>query len=225
VPGPIIRVTEGDTVRINLANAMTVPTVIHFHGPRLPNSMDGVVDVTQAVVQPGQSFGYQFLADKPGTFMYHTHHDSANQEPKGMYGLFIVEPKAPAVKYDQEFVQVISELGGYFVINGKAFPSTQVIEGQVGQKILIRLVNAGQMSHPMHMHGHAFKLVGTDGNPVPPAAQLTKDVINIAPGERYDLEVDLDNPGTWLFHCHILSHVENKGVEPGGMITVLKVTQ
>lgn len=83
----------------------------------------------------------------------------------------------------------------------------------------------GQMSHPMHMHGHPFNIVATDGYPVAKAAELTKDVVNIGPGERYDLLLELDNPGTWVFHCHILSHVANKGVEPGGMITALKVTK
>jgi FtsP/CotA-like multicopper oxidase with cupredoxin domain len=64
--------------------------------------------------------------------------------------------------------------------------------------------------------------VGTDGIPVegPP---LVKDTVLIGPGERYDLEVVPDKPGLWVFHCHILSHVQNDGVEPGGMLTVLKV--
>ena len=79
------------------------------------------------------------------------------------------------------------------------------------------------MTHPMHMHGAPFTIVGTDGYPVPAAAQLTKDVLNIGPGERYDLLMAADNPGTWLFHCHILSHVQNHGVEPGGMLTIVKI--
>jgi uncharacterized cupredoxin-like copper-binding protein len=224
VPGPVIRVVEGERLRVNLTNELPEPTVIHFHGPTLPNSMDGVPDVTQKVVQPGQSFSYEFVAKPAGTFMYHTHHNSAVQEPKGLYGLFIVEPNdAPRID-DVEVLQVLGETGGLYLINGKAFPATQSIEAKVGQKVLIRLVNLGQMPHPMHMHGHPFKIVATDGYPVPDGLALTKDVINIGPGERYDLLLEADNPGTWVFHCHILSHVQNKGVEPGGMITVLKVT-
>ncbi len=224
VPGPVIRVTEGDKVKVNFTNELPEPTVIHFHGPTLPNSMDGVPDVTQKVVEPGKSFAYQFTARPGGTFMYHTHHNSAEQEPKGLYGLFIVDPKQPTVKYDKEVVQVISELGGYYVINGKSFPATEPIEAKLGEKVLVRLVNLGQMAHPMHMHGMPFKIVGTDGYPVPDSQALTKDVVNIGPGERYDLLVTTDNPGTWVFHCHILSHVQNHGVEPGGMITVVKVS-
>ena len=223
VPGPVIRVVEGDRLRVNLTNELPEPTVIHFHGPTLPNSMDGVPDVTQQVVQPGQRFSYEFVAKPAGMFIYHTHHNAASQEPKGLYGLFIVEPTNKPTVADLEVLQVLGESGGFYLINGKAFPATQPIEAKVGQNILVRLANLGQMPHPMHMHGHPFKIVATDGYPVPDGLALTKDVVNIGPGERYDLLVEAANPGTWVFHCHILGHVQNRGVEPGGMITVLKV--
>jgi uncharacterized cupredoxin-like copper-binding protein len=225
VPGSLIRATEGDQVRINFTNELPEPTVIHFHGPKLPNSMDGVAGVTQKVIQPGETYSYEFVAQPSGTFMYHTHHNSAEQEGKGLFGIFIVDPKEPTLQYDRETIQVLSETGGYFLINGKAFPATEPIEARVGERVPIRLVNLGQMTHPMHMHGHPFRIVATDGYPVPEAQALTKDVVNIGPGERYDLLMTADNPGTWLFHCHILTHVQNHGVEPGGMITVVKVTE
>ncbi len=223
VPGPVIRATEGDNVRINFTNDLPEPTVIHFHGPKLPNGMDGVVGVTQKVVQPGQTYTYEFIAQPSGTFMYHTHHNSAEQEAKGLYGVFIVDPKEPKLAYDREVIQVLAESGGYFLINGKAFPATEPIKARVGERVLIRLINLGQMTHPMHMHGHPFQIVATDGYPVPESQALTKDVVNIGPGERYDLLMTADNPGTWLFHCHILTHVQNHGEEPGGMITVVQV--
>jgi FtsP/CotA-like multicopper oxidase with cupredoxin domain len=235
VPGPLLRVTEGDRMRVNLKNSLPEPTVIHFHGPNLPNSQDGVPDVTQKLVQPGESYTYEFTADPAGSFVYHTHHNSAVQEPKGLYGMFIVDPKqdggttyngegkeARPARYDREYLQIVSELGGYFVINGKAFPSTEPMTAKLGERVLFRLANLGQTSHPMHLHGQPFNIVGTDGYPVQ-GAPLTKDTVNVAPGERYDLEVLAKNPGTWLFHCHILSHVTNQGVEPGGMISVFKV--
>jgi len=157
VPGPVIRATEGENVRINFLNELPEPTVIHFHGPKLPNRMDGVVGVTQKVVQPGQSFSYEFVAQPSGTFMYHTHHNSAEREGKGLFGTFIVDPKEPKVQYDREVIQVLGEMEGYFLINGKAFPATEAIEASVGERVLIRLVNLGQMTHPMHMHGHPFR--------------------------------------------------------------------
>jgi FtsP/CotA-like multicopper oxidase with cupredoxin domain len=225
VPGPLLRVTEGDKLRINLKNELPEPTVLHIHGPQLPNPMDGVPDVTQPVIQPGQSFSYEFEVHPAGTFVYHTHHNSVVQESKGLYGVLQVDPKEFTPTYDREYFQVISELAGFYVINGKSFPSTDVMDAKVGEKVRIHLVNLGQMVHPMHSHGFATKIVATDGYPVPEAAQLTKDTVTIGPGERYDLEFTADRPGAWVYHCHILSHVQNKGVEPGGMISVIKVTE
>lgn len=225
VPGPVIRATEGDTVRVNFSNDLPEATVIHFHGPKLPNGMDGVPGVTQKVVQPGETYGYEFVALPSGTFMYHTHQNSAEQEAKGLYGIFIIDPKEPIVTYDREVIQVLSETSGYFLINGKAFPATEAVKAKVGERVLFRLINLGQMTHPMHMHGHPFQIVATDGYPVPESQALTKDVVNIGPGERYDVLMKADNPGTWLFHCHILTHVQNHGEEPGGMITVVQVDE
>ena len=225
VPGPLLRITEGDRIRVNLKNELPEPTIIHIHGPMLPNAMDGVPDVTQPVVQPGESFSYEFEAKPSGTFLYHTHHNSVMQKSKGLYGIVQIDPKGDVKTYDREYFQVIGEMGGFYVINGKAFPSTEAIEAKLGERVRIRLVNLGEMVHPMHSHGFATKIVRTDGHPVPEAAQLTKDTVTIGPGERYDLEFVADNPGAWVYHCHILSHVQNKGVEPGGMISVIKVTE
>ncbi|MBI4492948.1 MAG: multicopper oxidase domain-containing protein [Chloroflexi bacterium] len=224
VPGPVLRVTEGDKLRVNFTNELPEATVLHFHGPSLPNAMDGVPGVTQEAVPPGGTFSYEFTAQPAGIFLYHTHLNSAVQEPKGLYGLFVVEPKGEATHYDRDVYQVLSEHSGYFLINGKAFPQTEPITVKKGERVRLRLANLGQVAHPMHLHGHAFKVVATDGYLVR-GEPLTKDTINIAPGERYDLEFVAENPGTWVFHCHLLSHVTNNGVEPGGMITVIKVEE
>jgi FtsP/CotA-like multicopper oxidase with cupredoxin domain len=225
VPGPLLRVTEGDRLRIVLKNELPEPTIIHIHGPALPNSQDGVPDVTQPVVQPGETFTYEFEVHPAGTFMYHTHFNSVVQESKGLYGILQVDPQDFQPTYDKEYFQVLSELGGFYVINGKSFPSTDPLDAKVGDKVHIHLINLGQMVHPMHSHGFATKIVATDGHPVPEVAQLTKDTVSIGPGERYDLEFTADRPGAWVYHCHILSHVQNKGVEPGGMLSVIKVTE
>ena len=179
MPGPLLRATEGDKIRIVLKNELPEPTVVHIHGPMLPNAMDGVPDVTQPVVNPGESFAYEFEAKPSGTFLYHTHHNSVMQKSKGLYGILQIDPKNVLKTYDREYFQVIGELGGFFVINGKAFPSTDPIEAKLGERVRIRLVNLGEMVHPMHSHGFATKIVGTDGHPVPEAAQLTQ-------GHRHD---------------------------------------
>jgi FtsP/CotA-like multicopper oxidase with cupredoxin domain len=225
VPGPLLRATEGDRIRINLKNELPEPTVVHIHGPMLPNAMDGVPDVTQPVVQPGETFTYELEAKPTGTFLYHTHHNSVMQKSKGLLGVMQIDPKDFEPTYDREYFQVVGELNGFFVINGKAFPSTEPIEAKLGERVRIRLINLGEMIHPMHSHGFATKIVGTDGYAVPDGAQITKDTVSIGPGERYDLDFVADNLGNWVYHCHILSHVQNRGVEPGGMISLISVTE
>ncbi|NDI35248.1 multicopper oxidase family protein [Chengkuizengella sediminis] len=107
VPGEEIRVTEGDTVRVNLQNTLTEPVTIHWHGMVLPNTMDGVAGVTQNPVQPDESFTYEFIANKAGTYWYHSHQNSANQVDKGLYGAFIIEPNEKS--YNQDFVLILDE--------------------------------------------------------------------------------------------------------------------
>lgn len=109
VPGPQIRVTEGDTVRVTLKNQLSDPTTIHWHGIPLPNSMDGIPGVTQNAVQPGKEFTYEFKAEDPGTYLYHSHQDGVNQLDMGMYGTLVVEPKNPKVKYDRDYTLVLDE--------------------------------------------------------------------------------------------------------------------
>ncbi|MBI1755122.1 multicopper oxidase domain-containing protein [Candidatus Azambacteria bacterium] len=94
-----------------------------------------------------------------------------------------------------------------FTINGRSFPDSEPIMVNKGERVRLRLINAGTSTiHPMHLHGHQFKIVATDGNAVPQAAQLTKNTIALNPGETYDIEFTAENPGVWVFHCHELHH-------------------
>src|SRR5215207_1750800 len=77
------------------------------------------------------------------------------------------------------------------------------------ERVLVRLINAGNLPHAIHTHGHSFKIVATDGNDVPEGMALLKDTVLIGPGERYDLELDGNNPGVWMFHCHMENHAAN----------------
>jgi len=95
VPGPQIRVREGDRVRVNIKNELSESTAVHFHGVELPNDQDGVPFITQPPIKPGQSYTYEFTAPNPGSHMYHSHHNSATQVGLGLLGAFIIEPKNP----------------------------------------------------------------------------------------------------------------------------------
>src|SRR3990172_5766473 len=95
VPGPMIRVTEGDQVRIVVKNELPDPTTIHWHGVEVPNAMDGVPGVTQDPIKPGETFTYEFIAKPAGTFMYHSHFEGDVQVGAGLYAPFIIDPKEP----------------------------------------------------------------------------------------------------------------------------------
>lgn len=245
VPGPELRVREGDLVRVIVRNALPVPTTIHWHGVDLDWRMDGPPGTNQDPVQPGKTFIYEFVATPAGTRIYHTHVDPEVQMELGLYGALIIEPRErEPVKYDREYAYILDELaldftpkvalgkdrlpmaefgngrGGalqydLFLMNGKAGSAIPPLVLRAGERVRVRLINVGALTHAMHTHGHIFKIVATDGNPVPQAAQLRKDTILIGPGERYDLELDGYNPGVWLFHCHMPNHGAN------GMMTTI----
>jgi FtsP/CotA-like multicopper oxidase with cupredoxin domain len=218
VPGPEIRVKQGDKVRVVLHNELEESTSIHFHGINVPNSADGVAGITEDITGPGGSRTYEFTADNSGTHMYHSHMNGALQIPMGLLGAFIIEDKdEPKADVDQTIVINDGPLG--FTLNGKSFPATQPIAAKPGQTVRIRYMNEGLQGHPMHLHGMEQTVITKDGWKLP--APYKADTIWIAPGERYDTLVTA-RPGVWAFHCHILSHAEGPN-GMFGMVTALAV--
>jgi len=243
MPGPELRVTEGDTVRVTLVNQLPVPTTIHWHGINVPNALDGVAGLNQDPVKPGATFTYAFTATPAGTRWYHSHTDPAVQVPLGLYGALIVAPRQPAATYEREYTLLLAEwdteltpavaagsapigpkdallrggeLGAdLFLVNGKMHGAIPPLLVTEGERVLLRLIHTGAIPHPIHTHGHSFQIVATDGNPVPEGARLTKDTVLIGPAERYDLALVADNPGVWMVHCHIEHHMAN------GMMTTI----
>ena len=243
VPGPELRVREGDQVRVTLRNQLPVPTTIHWHGVAVPPAMDGPAGLNQAPVAPGEAFVYDFVAMPAGSRWYHSHADPALQVPLGLYGPLIIEPRDAGPRYDREYTIVLAEwdleltpavaagtsprgpgdrtlrggaLGSdFFLMNGHMHGAIPPLIVAEGERILIRLMHAGAEPHAFHIHGHSFNVVATDGFPVPEVAQVTKDTLLIGPGERYDLELFANNPGVWMVHCHMEPHMAN------GMMTLL----
>lgn len=224
VPGPELRVTEGDKVRVVVKNELAESTAVHFHGQMAPNSMDGVPFVTQPPIKPGTNFTYEFTAKPAGTHMYHSHHNSTKQTGLGLLGAFIVDPKDPNSRpaFDKEWTMVLNDGPHGFTINGKGFPATQPFVCKQGERLLIRYMNEGQLLHPMHLHGMPQQVIARDGYLLP--QPYLCDTLTIAPGERWDVIVEATELGTWVFHCHVLSHAE---AEHGmfGMVTALIVKE
>ena len=226
-PGPRLTVTQGDKVRAVFKNNLKESTGVHFHGQRLPNAMDGVPHITQEPIPAGGIFTYEFTAKTVGSHMYHSHHNATDQVGRGLLGAFIVEPADPAKRYDQlygasqDIVWISNDTLGGFTINGRGFPATAPIVAKLGDKIVIRFMNEGQMTHPWHLHGVPMRVVARDGYPLG-AAAFTCDTLGVNPGERWDVVIDCDEPGAWAFHCHILQHAEGMdGMY--GMVTALVV--
>ncbi|WP_026074160.1 multicopper oxidase domain-containing protein [Brevibacillus massiliensis] len=258
VPGPELRVKQGETIQVVLKNELPEPVTIHWHGLPVTNSMDGIPGVTQNAVKPGESFTYQFKADVRGTYWYHSHQNGVVQVDKGLYGSLVVEPSDPQ-PVDKDYTLVLDEWlkddsmaeihggghagmnlsngnpdGGHqamdmghsrnghsgmnmgspempmsdaemmplmytiFSANGKTGSAIQPLMVKEGDKVRIRLVNAGFLSHKLNLQGHEFKIVATDGQPINHPPLVSGQLLNIAPGERYDIEFTANNPGSWL---------------------------
>ncbi len=225
--GPQIRVREGDRLRAVFKNNLKETTGVHFHGQDVPNEVDGVPMITQQPIVPGATYAYEFVAGPSGSHMYHSHHNATDQVGRGLLGAFIVEPKDPADRpaklygTSQDIVWISNDTLGGFTINGRGFPATYPIVAQKGDKVLVRFMNEGVMTHPWHLHGQPMRVVARDGYPLGGAA-FTCDTLGVNPGERWDVVIDCKNPGVWAFHCHILTHAEGQeGMF--GMVTALIV--
>jgi FtsP/CotA-like multicopper oxidase with cupredoxin domain len=225
VPGPTLRVDPGDKVRVILHNKLTESTVIHFHGIEIPNSMDGVPDITQPAVKPGESFTYEFTAQStPAVGMYHSHHNAAEQVTNGLAGAFLIgrEPVPNNVPVALEQVMMLNDAGNIgFSLNGKSFPATAPVAVKQGDWVLVHYLNEGISAHPMHLHGLPQLVVAKDGFPL--AQPYSADTINVAPGERYTVLVHATLPGVWAWHCHILPHAE-RSTGMFGMVTAMIVS-
>jgi FtsP/CotA-like multicopper oxidase with cupredoxin domain len=224
-PGPTI---EGDRVRMFVTNKLPEHTSVHWHGQRLPNGMDGVTGLTQPSIQSGKTFVYEFVARRPGTFMYHPHADDMVQIAMGMMGFWITHPKTkhPLIEeVDRDFVFLLNaydiDPGSYtpkimtmldfnlWSWNSRIFPGIDTLNVRKNDKVRIRIGNLTMTNHPIHIHGHEFTVTGTDGGPTPKASRWPEVTTDIAVGQMRQIEFLADEEGDWAFHCHKSHHTMN----------------
>lgn len=222
VPGPEIRVTEGDQVRVIFENNLPNATTVHWHGIDVPNAMDGVPGVTQEPVEPGERFVYEFTAEPAGTRYYHSHGTSHGDEfqhvDMGLSGPIVIEPEGYQPP-DKEFTMLLGERPdiGIYPINGRIYPNSEVFTVSEGDRVRVRMINVSSSAiHPMHLHGHQYEIAAIDGNEVPAGPRQLRNNQPLTPGEIYDVEFTANNSGRWMFHCHELTHVA------GGMVAELR---
>ncbi len=224
-PGPTIEAVEGDRVRLLVTNRLPEHTTIHWHGIILPNGMDGVGGLTQPHIKPGETFAYEFTLRQHGTYMYHPHADETVQMAMGMMGFLVIHPKRRAQPIDRDFAVFLAEWyvepGSFtpnpniitdfntFTFNARAYPGTSPLVVRKDQRVRIRFANLSMDSHPIHIHGHSFRVVETDGGQLPDTAYWPETTMNVAPGTCRVVEFVADNPGDWPLHCHKNHHAMN----------------
>jgi FtsP/CotA-like multicopper oxidase with cupredoxin domain len=211
VPGPEIRVRQGERVRIHVKNDLPEETTVHWHGVRVPNAMDGVPHLTQKPIAPGDTFAYEFDCADAGSFWYHPHVNSASQVGRGLYGALIVEEREP-LTVDRDITWVLDDwrltkagaisddfgnmhdvshagrIGNFITVNGTV---PERFEVKSGERIRLRLINtANARVFGLVFEDHAPMIVAMDGHPVTPHAPEGNRVV-IGPAMRVDLVIDM----------------------------------
>jgi len=231
VPGPELRVREGDLLRVIFTNNLPEPTTIHWHGVNVPTSMDGVPDISQPPVPPGGTFTYEFIATPAGTRWYHAHFAEHKQLQLGLYAPLIIEPRDVATRYDRDYTITFGEWspdalhpdhnqpnGGMGSMMGGNMMSTPdnpnvifAVNGKASPAAPSLLVRRGErvrlrFINASAMQKHVIRLEGhtmkiTHVDGNPLSLPREVDGIEIGAGERYDVEVTANNPGVWALHC------------------------
>ncbi len=218
IPGPVIRIPQGRESIVRLQNALDEPTSVHWHGLRIDNAMDGVPDVTQPPVMPGQQFEYRLTPPDAGTYWYHSHMRSWAQLALGLAGVLIVEEANPP-RVDQDLVFALDDwrldrkmqmdtesfgsmhdwshggrLGNFITVNGAAEPRFEVASGERIRLRLLNIANARIMNLLFNESG--ISVVAIDGQPVEPFTPEDGRIV-LAPGQRADLIIDMTaDPGS-----------------------------
>jgi manganese oxidase len=230
VPNPLITVNEGDDVEITVNNHSMMEHTLHLHGLDVDTANDGD-PMTYPAIPPMGSYTYKFKASNAGTYFYHCHVHTVLHQQMGMYGPLVVKAANGVNRvwtggpvYDKEYHWVLSEYDSiwhnsssinysyynpdYFLINGKANPDPSndpktAVNARKNQTVLIRLINAGYLVSVVSLDGLPFKVVASDGRPLPSPVDATSQII--APGERYDLLINFTNTGNWLAEVRYLN--------------------
>ena len=203
VPGPVIRATEDDTLRVHFVNGGTHPHSIHFHGIH-PTGMDGVFEI----VEPGGRFTYEFAARPYGMHLYHCHATPLKKHiHKGLYGALIVDPKQPR-EPAQELVLVMNGYdtdgdgaNNFYTVNGRTFYYARYpIRVRRSQLVRVYLANLTEFDliNSFHLHADFFRYYPTGST----GQYEYTDTVMQCQGQRGILEIEFAHTGTFMFHAH-----------------------
>ena len=216
LPGPEVRVRQGDLLRVVVENGLPQETTVHWHGLRIPNAMDGVPYLTQPPIQPGDRFLYEFEVPDAGTFWYHPHVRSSEQQGRGLYGVLIVEEREPP-RVDRDVTWVIDDwrltekatisetfdhpmdlshsgrLGNVATLNGL---DSSIFAVRAGERLRLRIVNtANARIFALRFSGHRPLVIALDGQPTTPHFAPENRLV-LPPAGRVDVILDMEGePG------------------------------
>jgi FtsP/CotA-like multicopper oxidase with cupredoxin domain len=217
VPGPLIRWPEGKPIAIDVLNRTDVPEIVHWHGLWIPSDQDGAMEEGSAMIAPGSQHRYNFTPRPSGLRWYHTHtyagHDLKRGLYSGQFGCFYIEPKDEPGAYDQEVFLTLHDWNAYMgaatdasmdasydysTINDRLLGSGAPVQVKQNQRVVFRIVNASAtVMHWLALAGHQMTVIAMDGNPVPVPSKIS--ALRLAPAERADVVVEMNQPGVWVF--------------------------
>ena len=218
VPGPVLRVREGQPVTVDVHNETSEPEIVHWHGLFIPSEVDGAAEEGTPMVPPHSSRRYAFVPRPAGTRWYHTHTAAGRNLKRstytGQFGFLYVEPKSDPGQYDAEvflalhgWEPYLGTMGGdegtldaiyrIYSVNSHSLGHGDPIRVTEGQKVMLRVLNASAtMTHRLALAGHKFEVAALDGNRVPNAREV--EVLELGPAERIDAVVTMRQPGVWI---------------------------
>lgn len=229
IPGPLLRMRQGQEQTIEVRNLTPDPEVVHWHGLFLPSNIDGAMEEGTPMIAPGATARYTFAPDPSGFRWYHTHTFAGKNLNKaqytGQHGFLIIEPKENPGNYDREIFLGLHDWNGHMMgsddgsmspvydvstINGKMLGSGEPIHVRQGEKVLIHILNSSPTDvHWIALAGHTFYVIALDGNTVPNPQRVS--MLRLAPAERVSAVVEMNAAGVWILG-EVRKHIQTAGM-------------
>ena len=229
VPGPLLRMRQGQEQTVEIHNGSSDPEVVHWHGLFLPSDIDGAMEEGTPMIDPGASVRYNIKPDPPGFRWFHTHtfagKDLTKAQYSGLHGFLMIEPRDNSGRYDQEVFLALHDWRGHFeggddgfmnpvydvsTINGKMLGFGEPLRVKHGDRVLMHVLNSSPTEvHWIALAGHSFQVIALDGNQVPKPQSVP--MLRLAPAERVSAIVEMNNPGVWIMG-EVRKHIQSAGM-------------
>jgi FtsP/CotA-like multicopper oxidase with cupredoxin domain len=229
VPGPLLRMRQGQQQTIEIRNLTADPEIVHWHGLYLPSDIDGAMEEGTPMIAPGTTTRYTFKPDPTGFRWYHTHTYAGKDLSKGQYsgqhGYLLIEPNENAGNYDREVFLALHDWRGQFegsddgfmnpvydvsTINGKMLGFGEPMRVKQGEHVLMHILNSSPTEvHWIALAGHNLHVVALDGNVVPQPKTIS--MLRLAPAERVSAIVEMNSPGVWILG-EVRKHIQAAGM-------------